>query len=258
MVQQSIGVKKSKVNVYILHMRSGTQLERCGQLPQQRLGTIQSPVLLLHYYSIRLPQVHADQLAHVRKGCLACLRQDVASDGSRIEGSHKGWNSIMRSFSSGLEVYTALAHDFVLRRNLRVAASHGFKTGAAGDFAASTNGCHHLSLVDAISQLFNSISRTSQGAAAITLPVLPQVDSDETFGLVSSDHIESFGGLLMMKEEVSDDPFMSVLEARAAEMSPDFENGMVAPHSENVSPCSVGFRHTTDLTWYPAMSCWVF
>ena len=87
MVQRSIGVKKSKVNVYILHMRGGTQLERCGQLLQQRLGTIQSPVLLLHYYSICLPQVHADQLAHVRKGCLAHLHQDVASDGSHIEGS---------------------------------------------------------------------------------------------------------------------------------------------------------------------------
>ena len=71
-----------------------------------------------------------------RKGCLARLCQDVASDGSRIEGSHKGWNSIMRSFSNGLEVYTALAHDFVLHRNLRVAASHGNKTGVARKFVA--------------------------------------------------------------------------------------------------------------------------
>ena len=81
----------------------------------------------------------------------------------------------------------------MLRQNLHVAASHGFKMGAAGDFAASTNSCHHLSLVDSISQLFNSISRMSQGAAVITLPMLPQVNSDQTFGLVSSGHIESFG-----------------------------------------------------------------
>ena len=85
--------------------------------------------------------------------------------------------------------------------------------GAAGNFAASTNSCHHLSLVDAIAQHFNSISRTLQGAAAITLPMLPKVNRNETFGLGSYNHIESFRGLLMMKEEVSDDPFMSVLEA---------------------------------------------
>ena len=36
----------------------------------------------------------------------------------------------------------------------------------------------------------------------------------------------------MMKEEVSDDPFMSVLEAWAAEMIPDFENVIVAQKFE--------------------------
>ena len=173
----------------------------------------------------------------MRKGCLARLRQDVASDGSRIEGSHKGWNSIMRSFSSGLEVYTALAHDFVLRRNLRVAASHGNKTGVARKFVASTDGCHHLSLVDAITQLFNSIPRKSDSGVVITLPVLPKVNSRETFGLVSSDHTETFGGLLIMKEEINEDPFMSVLKAREAEMGPDFESGVMALHLQNVNKC---------------------
>ncbi|EDR02023.1 uncharacterized protein LACBIDRAFT_332792 [Laccaria bicolor S238N-H82] len=152
-------------------------------------------------WSASAAKVHADQLVHVRKGCLAHLCQDVASDGSRIEGSHKGWNSIMRSFSSGLEVYTALAHDFVLHRNLRVVASYGYNTGVVGKFVASTDGCHHLSLVDAIAQLFNSIHRKSEGGAVITLPVLPRVDSGETFGLVSSNHTETFGGLLILKEE---------------------------------------------------------
>ena len=68
---------------------------------------------------------------HVRKGCLACLHQDVASNGSCIEGSHKGWKSIMQSFLSGHVVYTAHAHDFVLHQNLCVVASHRFKMGAA-------------------------------------------------------------------------------------------------------------------------------
>ena len=36
--------------------------------------------------------MHADQLAHVKKGCLARSRDDVRTDGSRIEGSHAAWN----------------------------------------------------------------------------------------------------------------------------------------------------------------------
>ena len=43
---------------------------------------------LTHYI-----QTHLNQLAHVQKGCLACLHQDICSNGSCIEGSHKGWNS---------------------------------------------------------------------------------------------------------------------------------------------------------------------
>jgi hypothetical protein len=62
-------------------------------------------------------QVHCEQMKHVRKGCLARPREDIPSDGSRIEGSHKAWNGIQRSFSSGLVMFRALGHDFVLRRN---------------------------------------------------------------------------------------------------------------------------------------------
>jgi len=118
----------------------------------------------------------------------------------------------MRSFSSGLEVYPALTHDFVLHQNLWVAASHGYKTGTTGKFAASMNSCHHLNLVDAIAHLFNSISKKPEDTMT-TLPVLHRVNSGETFGLVSSDHTETFGGLLVMKDEVNEDPFMSILEA---------------------------------------------
>jgi hypothetical protein len=39
-------------------------------------------------------QVHDEQLHHVRKGCLVRSWQDISTDGSRIEGSHKGWNSL--------------------------------------------------------------------------------------------------------------------------------------------------------------------
>jgi len=82
----------------------------------------------------------------------------------------------------------------------------------ASIFVASMDGCHHLSLVDAIAQLFNSILQKSEDGTVITLPMLPRVESRETFRLVSSDHTETFGGLLVMKEEVNEDPFMLVLE----------------------------------------------
>ncbi|KAG1907559.1 uncharacterized protein F5891DRAFT_913220, partial [Suillus fuscotomentosus] len=38
-------------------------------------------------------KVHKEQLKHVRKGYCKCLYQDIHTDGSYIEGSHKGWNS---------------------------------------------------------------------------------------------------------------------------------------------------------------------
>ncbi|KAJ7150806.1 hypothetical protein C8R46DRAFT_1229740 [Mycena filopes] len=58
-------------------------------------------------WSAAAHMVHAAQLKHLQKGCLSRLRQDIASDGSRIEGSHKGWNSIQRASASGLELQNA-------------------------------------------------------------------------------------------------------------------------------------------------------
>ncbi len=65
-------------------------------------------------------KAHEEQLAHVRKGCLSRPRDNVRADGSRIEGTHKGWNSLQCSFSSSIEMMAALGHDFVLRHNSRV------------------------------------------------------------------------------------------------------------------------------------------
>ncbi|KAI0658952.1 hypothetical protein C8Q70DRAFT_887671, partial [Cubamyces menziesii] len=65
-------------------------------------------------------KAHLEQLEHIRKGCLARPRDNIRADGSRIEGSHKGWNGLQRSFASGVESLTALCHDFVLRRNIRI------------------------------------------------------------------------------------------------------------------------------------------
>ncbi|KAF8995281.1 hypothetical protein BDZ89DRAFT_1001453 [Hymenopellis radicata] len=131
-------------------------------------------------------KVYSDQLAHVQKGCLSRTRNDVLSDGSRIEGSHKGWNSIQRSFSSGIENFLALSHDFVLRRNIRVIQKHG----DGSRFGLSTNGCHHVGLVDAINRLFNELARTHVGPGNTELALLPtlaDIASKEFFGLAPSE-----------------------------------------------------------------------
>ncbi|KAH8990372.1 hypothetical protein EDB86DRAFT_2746341, partial [Lactarius hatsudake] len=51
-------------------------------------------------------------------GCLARERQDI--HGSRVEGPHKGWNSLQHAQLSGLAVFVALGHNHVLRRNIRI------------------------------------------------------------------------------------------------------------------------------------------
>jgi hypothetical protein len=149
-------------------------------------------------------KVHSDQLTHVRKGCLARPRQDISSDGSRIEGSHKGWNSLQRTQPSGIEVFAALSHDFVLRRNLRVALNASHKT-SADTFMLSTHGSHHIRLINHNAKLFNLLRDKKKANNLKPLPLLPSVPSQEKFGVVPSEHTESFGGLLEIKEEESDD-----------------------------------------------------
>jgi hypothetical protein len=151
-------------------------------------------------------QTHRNQLAHVQKGCLARLRQDVRSDGSRIEGSHKGWNSLQWSFASGIELITALAHDFVLRRNCRTA----FASKHPNPFTLSSHGSHHVRLVNYIAGLWNALLAKEKGKGSgkdilEELPRLPDVHSGEQFGLVSSDYTSSFKGLLEIKEEYKED-----------------------------------------------------
>jgi hypothetical protein len=147
-----------------------------------------------------------NQLAHVQKGCLARLRQDIRSDGSRIEGSHKGWNSLQRSFTSGVELITALAHDFVLRRNCRIAAASQHPRV----FTLSSHGSHHIRLVSAVARLWNALLAKEKGKAAgrnklEELPELQDVCSSEEFGLVASSYTTSFKGLLEIKEEYKEE-----------------------------------------------------
>lgn len=135
----------------------------------------------------------------MQRGCLTRTCNDLPADGSRIEGSHKGWNSIQRSFASGLEVFCALAHDFVLRRNVRV----GSAQGKANGFLSSTFGSHHVQLFSHVAAIWNQLLQHEKQIAIghSRLPELQDIESGETFGLVESRYTETFGGLLEVKDE---------------------------------------------------------
>ncbi|KAJ6484175.1 hypothetical protein C8R45DRAFT_931628 [Mycena sanguinolenta] len=161
-------------------------------------------------WSAAAQAVHAAQLKHLRKGCLSRRRQDIASDGSRIEGSHKGWNSIQRSFASGLELQNALGHDHVLRRNVRVAFSRNPSAPASHLFVRSTFGSHHTRLVSQTGTLFNEILQFEARKKKIVVPTtslqptLRTVRTGEIFGLVHSQSNDTFSGLLTIKSEDDD------------------------------------------------------
>lgn len=101
---------------------------------------------------------------------------------------------------------TALGHDFVLRRNIRVAFSRRQMT----PFVEFTHGSHHIQLSNHVAKLYNGLREKGTQLLPL-LPELPDVDSGETFGLVASDNATTFGGLLI-KEETLD-----------AELAHDFE-----------------------------------
>ena len=73
------------------------------------------------------------------------------------------------------------------------------------------------------------------------------VDSGEAFGLVSSPHSASYGGLLEIKEELTPetDPFLQELDAQAAEMDYDLDWQPVVP--SNTSSTTQGCRTGADV-----------
>ncbi|KAG1887911.1 uncharacterized protein F5891DRAFT_966573, partial [Suillus fuscotomentosus] len=149
-------------------------------------------------WSAAAQKVHQEQLKHVRRGCLERSVQGIRADGSRIEGSHKGWNSLQRAQPSGVTMLAALGHDFVLRRNVRVAFSRPELT----PFLKFANGSHHLRLCDYIARLHNTLQQKTTDSQLQLLPELGDIDSGETFGLVMSDHVATFGGLLIKEENI--------------------------------------------------------
>ncbi|TFY76247.1 hypothetical protein EWM64_g7763 [Hericium alpestre] len=156
-------------------------------------------------WSAAAQKVHEDQLAHVKKGCLARSRQDIRTDGSRIEGTNRHWNSIMRSHPCGVELFSGLVHDFVHRRNMRIGTARvegKSVISAADQFLASTGGSHHVHLSDHIAKHWNEalaqVERKANSQTTLTdRPRLPIVNSGETFGLVAPDHVKTaFNGVL--------------------------------------------------------------
>jgi hypothetical protein len=154
-------------------------------------------------------QVHDDQLDHVQKGCLARPREDICMDGSRIEGSHKAWNSLQRAQPSGLETYTSLAYDSFHRRNIRVGIDRVLNKRPVNfsAFIASTYSSHHIGLVNYTAELFNTLYEKESPASKMNLkvyPTLPRIDVAEMIGLVESTHTVTFGGFIDPKVEASE------------------------------------------------------
>ena len=135
---------------------------------------------------------------------------------------HKGWNGIQRSFLSGIEMFTALSHDFVLHRNCHIA--HNSQTPSP--FIVASYGTHHIQLANDNATMWNRLLILEKGkgrATGSTLEELPQlatVASGETFGLVASEHNLSFKGLLEIKEDISEDEKQLMEECPSDEFDP--------------------------------------
>jgi hypothetical protein len=91
-----------------------------------------------------------------------------------------------------------LGHDFVLHRNVHVVSSQAH----AAPFIASTFGSHHIHLVSHVTTIWNTLLKKEKESSKYSLlPELQDISSEEVFGLVQSKHIESFSGLLEIKDK---------------------------------------------------------
>ncbi|KAI1785507.1 hypothetical protein LXA43DRAFT_976181 [Ganoderma leucocontextum] len=158
-------------------------------------------------WSAATANTHRQQLDHIRKGCLARPREDVPTDGSRIEGSHKGWNALQRTHPSGVKVLTDLAADHVICHNIRVDNAHPNPY----PFTTSTFGSHHVYLVNACAQRWNTLLQpTNRGqrrppADLSVASVLDAADSHEAFGLVRANlDVAAYHTFITVKDEPDD------------------------------------------------------
>lgn len=133
-------------------------------------------------FSTTLHQVHEMTMKHIQKGCLERCVEDVRSDGSCIENANRGWNGIACAVPGGLENFLLQAHDWVLRRNVRIASGSKTET-CISPFVRTTFGSHHTSLVSEGTKCWNEIVK----AKRLPYPLLPLprfAATDEHFGIV--------------------------------------------------------------------------
>ena len=169
-------------------------------------------------------------MIHINRGCLERSNQLVRSDGSHIEGSHKGWNLIQHMMPSGVVVTVALSHDYVHRHNCHSAANRNSKT----PFEQGTYGSHHTQLVSSNLELWNNLITTQRGPSSgllTTLPVLMKVESGETFGLRAAKNLGFPEGLLEIKEEPKsiDEVDLEAIDAHAEDLGDLSETSRIDP-----------------------------
>lgn len=179
-------------------------------------------------------------------------REDISMDGSRIEGSHKAWNSLQRAQPSGIETYELLAFDAFHRRNLRIGTSR-VQNGRSVNFSAfisSAQSSHHVDLVNHTAKLFNELYEKEPLVSKkklTVLPTLPRVDVKEMFGLVESSHSVTFGGFIEAKAEPSDQDLDNALfeEIDAAAESEVDQMRLIESLDVNESQLSVMMARST-------------
>ena len=123
---------------------------------------------------------------------------------------------MQRSFASGLETLTALSHDHVLRRNVRIGL-HRNTEEHLDPFLASTHGSHHIRLIDGVAKTWNGLlskiqSKTGGRISLKALPELRAVSSDERFGIVNAEYVTTYQNLLQIKEEPEDSKLLDLSE----------------------------------------------
>ena len=177
----------------------------------------------------------------------------IASDGSQIEGSHKQWNALQRAHASGLALQASLGSDHVLRRNIRVALTG--KTKYDDAFIKSTHGSHHISLVDHVAGLWNGLVG-DKANPSLYKPRLKNIESSETFGVVQSNHSDTFDGLFTIKQEPDESDEALQMDNEAVnsverdklmnkfDLKPDLFNQPLRAEASKVSIYSLAFRQS--------------
>jgi hypothetical protein len=182
-------------------------------------------------------------MGHVRKGCLTRSRSDIRTDGSRIESLHKHINILQRSVASSVNVYFALLCDFIHRQNVRItfnATSYDDKFIVDCAF-----GSHHLYLADATVAIMNQLNTTQ-------LPIFRKVESNESFGLVTSQHV--LNGRFIKEEEFNTSiNFDANLESSLQDVQQELENELNLSSSDFIYPASNGVFSIAILQQFPLM-----